>query len=462
MTKSTSQNRFRTTLIAVLSVLMSLLFLCSWGTEARASGYPYKNTLNKYTYKTTGQDRDYWKSSRPYYPWHGEPLGSNQTVGPAGCGLTSVTIQLKRSGLTKMSNGDELNPGNMAHYATSKGLLNDWVIRFDEINKFVKGGEASWVTVNSAGIGGTGQPGVKNWSGTPKQLYTAVSKGISKGYYPILLLNDPGHFVAVKDVMKNGKGIDLIDPNRLSNVIKPGGSGYMQHGSYNLSAVVGIVFLKMKTKIQDAKGGTTSNDSGKKSSDDDSGNSGSSSSSNLPADNTFTVNGYGTIEQKDWDEANIDKKLPSGNGNGANPFGLDRYQIQALQDWKDGYKTSLNAVTVTYIRLGVSLMGYLLIIFSIMMVIAYSVDRLGLLDYGCVGFLTSGKFHTIYDTNTEEESYMGLSKSDSNGFGIKSLIMLVIIAVTAATLCFTGQVYWIAFNIYQFSQQIIQWGNSLH
>lgn len=214
--------------------------------------------------------------------------------------------------------------------------------------------------------------------------------------------------------------------------------------------------LKDYGKNPDGSGSGSSSSNNKKKSNDN-GDSDDSDSNTVnpnlaPPDNTFTVNGYGSIEQKDWNEVAIDGKLP----NKQMLDGLDRNQKVMLSQWVADYGNNGSAKVVSIIRSGISLIGFLVLIFTLFLALAYSIDRLGLLDFGMVDLLTSGHFKTVYD----EESMQDMKGTPTKGFNLRTLIMFGILAAVLFVLVITGQAYYLAYQLYYFAYNIINYANN--
>lgn len=253
-------------LALIVITLMSSLALFSNKAYAAYSGkYPYK-VLSKYTYEQIGQaGMDNYKAKAP---WANDKITSSNTIGEAGCGWTALSIQAIRAGETKLVDGNETNPGNLVHYAKGKNYLyaGSWVFDFTKVGKvFPKSSKVELVKVKS--LSGN----MQNFQNVPlgskdTKIYNAIKEGYNKGWYPIILLDKPGHFVAVKSLNSKDKTVNLLDSVFTGKKLENNGgltgvSSQNPKKSYSYQQVKGIGFFKFKTKIQDAKGASTSDDS---------------------------------------------------------------------------------------------------------------------------------------------------------------------------------------------------------
>ena len=151
-----------------------------------------------------------WANWKQYDPkWKSVPLGPS-TVGAIGCAMTSVAIQIARSGVSTTL-GADFNPGTFAQALT-------------QVGGFDSRGNIDWYSVTKIA------PSF-HWTGT--RVYGSVSPStidslIQQGYYVILNVKNGRHWVAVDRV--EGNKIYMFDP----------GSGGTEVGqTYGLSSVVG-------------------------------------------------------------------------------------------------------------------------------------------------------------------------------------------------------------------------------
>lgn len=151
-----------------------------------------------------------WANWKQYDPkWKSVPLGPS-TVGAIGCAMTSVAIQIARSGVSTTL-GADFNPGTFAQALT-------------QVGGFDSRGNIDWSSVTKIA------PSF-HWTGT--RVYGSVSPStidslIQQGYYVILNVKNGRHWVAVDRV--EGNKIYMFDP----------GSGGTEVGqTYGLSSVVG-------------------------------------------------------------------------------------------------------------------------------------------------------------------------------------------------------------------------------
>lgn len=151
-----------------------------------------------------------WANWKQYdSKWKNVPLGPS-TVGTIGCAMTSVAIQIARSGVSTTL-GADFNPGTFARALTQVG-------GFDEK------GNIDWNSVTKIA------PSF-HWTGT--RVYGSIGPGtveslINQGYYVILNVKNGRHWVAVDRV--EGNKIYMFDP----------GSGGTEVGqTYGLNSIVG-------------------------------------------------------------------------------------------------------------------------------------------------------------------------------------------------------------------------------
>lgn len=158
-------------------------------------------------------------------PWKDIRLGSSsETIGTVGCYVTSIAIQIARSGVkTNISN---FNPGTFVTELNKNS------------NSFDSGG----------GLTGSGEsyisnivPGFKkvvqyvNLSKNKQEQINTVQSYIDKGYYVLLHLDNGRHWVAVTGTTKDN--IQMVDPARNNKTV---------YEVYSVSSVVGLSVFEIK------------------------------------------------------------------------------------------------------------------------------------------------------------------------------------------------------------------------
>ena len=134
-------------------------------------------------------------------PWSSIPLGVKDNIGTVGCYVTSIAIQIKRSGAqTKITN---FNPGTFVNEikktpgAFSDGGGLNWVGE-NSISNFVPGFK---IVASHVALGRTKEDQIKT-----------IQKYIDEGYYVVLNLDYGKHWVAVTGT--NSGNIQMVDPGR--------------------------------------------------------------------------------------------------------------------------------------------------------------------------------------------------------------------------------------------------------
>lgn len=150
-----------------------------------------------------------WSNWKQYNPtWGGVALGP-KTVGQIGCAMTSVAMQIMRSGV-QTTLGADFNPGTFASALAKVG-------------GFDAKGNINWGAVSKIA------PGFQ-WTGRVRNGVDSNTIGelVSQGYYVILNVKNGRHWVAVDRV--EGNKIYMYDP----------GSGGTEVGqTYGLNSIVG-------------------------------------------------------------------------------------------------------------------------------------------------------------------------------------------------------------------------------
>lgn len=159
---------------------------------------------------------------------------------------------------------------------------------------------------------------------------------------------------------------------------------------------------------------------------------------------TFQVNGFGTELGKDWDEVALETPT-AAEAAGA----MTTKQKQVLQDWIDEYNNATIFSVVGIIRVLIQTFAILLILFSLLLIVAYSFDRVGVLDFSLLALVTGGKIATAYEK--EDQSFFGKKNQSSGGpkyitFG--GLSLLIILSLLLGYLTFSGRIFIVIQSIY--------------
>lgn len=152
----------------------------------------------------TGGDYSQWKQCNS--PWSNIKIGnSGKSVCEIGCLVTSIAIQIKRSGTIVTVN--DFNPGNFINELNSK-------------NGFVDGGNFAWRGWEQIAPhwyrDGANEYLPASWEGKVNR----ISELLQQGYYPVMCVKAQcKHWVAVTGVVDNN--IIIIDPgyNNITTVL---------------------------------------------------------------------------------------------------------------------------------------------------------------------------------------------------------------------------------------------------
>lgn len=141
-----------------------------------------------------------WKQCDP--SWTNVPVGNGGSMCSIGCAVTSLAIQIARSGtqITNLPSGSSFNPGVFAEVLNSKG-------------GFISGGAIIWdkASLVAPNFHYVGEYAIG--SSNTSTIASALSKELSSGYngkQKFLLLHVPGHYVALDSV--SGNDIKIFDP----------------------------------------------------------------------------------------------------------------------------------------------------------------------------------------------------------------------------------------------------------
>ena len=193
-----------------------------------------------------------------------------------------------------------------------------------------------------------------------------------------------------------------------------------------------------------SKSKSKSDDSSDKKEDTDSG-----------TNDKFIVNGYGSITAKDWKEANVSDSLPTQK----DIDGLSSGQKQALTEWINEYSSNNDMTIVKTTRVATTLIGYMMIIFVLLLALAYAFDRVGVLEMSAVEFITSGKYKTVY-SNEEARELKG-SNLKVKPMNVQALAVVTLIGISIFVLITTGKIYEYSYKLYYLIYNISEYMNNI-
>lgn len=150
--------------------------------------------------RAVSDDYRQWEQANP--EWADVPLGSSgETVGSAGCMVTSVTKLVIQAELKKAS---EINPGILAKWLNENAGFTEYGgLYWGKVSQYVSGLSDEIVLyedVNKKDDNG-------NWVGVSSADYTdEIIEWIEEGYHMVLWVRSKGHWVAVDEGMTLANG----------------------------------------------------------------------------------------------------------------------------------------------------------------------------------------------------------------------------------------------------------------
>lgn len=360
------------------------------------------------------------------------------------------------------------NPGTMYTWGGGHG---DKLQDKDKPEGLDCSGFSDWAYKKGPGVQVSADYGYVTWDmpefGGKFYKDTSNPKDFSRG--DLLLCNDGKHVVIVLGV--EGDKVTIIGSNGGSNL----GSGPAFEGKETdkdggvsiktaeyMTPYLGVVKMKELIEAKQFKEypeakrlkglSVTGSTGGSKTEGNEESNADGTSGANTTGviDDTFEVNGLGTKNAKDWNEVDVAANLPTEG----DLYSLSASQRQTLTDWlqeseKDGLVT-----LVSTIRTGIMLLAILLILFSLLLIVAYAFDRIGVLDFSVLSVITGGKLYTVY----EKEDNTFFNKESVGGKGVTggTLFILLIISLIMALLILTGKAYKISFTLITGVTQLVE------
>lgn len=174
-----------------------------------------------------------------------------------------------------------------------------------------------------------------------------------------------------------------------------------------------------------------------------------------PSDDSFTVNGYGSLTQKQFDEMISDAQAYVNQQQ--NPQGdLSSDQKTNLGAWIDDYNGKNTAKWVSISRMIIMLTGYLCLIYDLIITFAYGFDRVGIFEQSLVGVLSLGKWETA--AFSEDSTFLQKTSTDeSKRVGFKDIVIINIFFVSLFVLITTGALFRMVAALYVAVQQLAEW-----
>lgn len=167
-------------------------------------------------------------------------------------------------------------------------------------------------------------------------------------------------------------------------------------------------------------------------------------------DDTFTVNGYGTVNGKTWDDIKIE--TPDAAQASQDIQGT---QKQELSDWVSEYNSAATLSLIGIARITTQAVGFVLVMFAVAIVLAFAFDRVGVFDVSAVALLTNNKLETAYqseDSNFLDKRVQGQSKR----IVTKDVVIIVLLVLAISYLLFSGYIYMICYKLYYIAQIIVK------
>ena len=158
-------------------------------------------------------------------PWKDIRLGNtSRTIGSHGCYVTSIAIQIARSGVK--TNLNNFNPGTLVTE------LNKNSNSFDGYGGLTGAGQSN---ISSIVPGFKIENNYIELKKSKEDQISTIKKYIDQGYYVLLHLDNGKHWVAVTGVTDDN--IQMVDPGRSDKYV---------YNAYPVSSCVGITLLSIK------------------------------------------------------------------------------------------------------------------------------------------------------------------------------------------------------------------------
>ncbi|PHE64462.1 N-acetylmuramoyl-L-alanine amidase [Bacillus toyonensis] len=390
--------------------------------------YPFFHTNVAYaddSYKTWKQYEGDW-SDRLYVNSHGQyKFGDHVgeankrkrwgTVTDWGCYLTAMAIQIKRSGA---------GPDGMTPWTFIEHMHN---------NGYMAGSDASDV--------GDAPTGVKTFSNgkfrasssfqmrisgkSQEQKTQAIKTALDAGFYPVVKVKLGGgpHFVAI-DRVENGK-VYMFDPGSSKDDL------FAQYGSTPEE----IRVFESDVPVSKATGGSSGGGAPAE------GGQQPQQPQQPDAKEQEKIN----VARMEWDEGKI-KGMPKPRKWDEEPVKtihiseLDQVQQYSISKWKDEVKQSEKVDVTKIIRTALMVLGILMIIFSLIYLIAYVIDRVSFLEFKFFEWLTAGK---LTASATGDSTFFSKNEGYPKLVNIRDLIIIETLLIGLSILLLSGGIFYV-------------------
>lgn len=172
-----------------------------------------------------------------------------------------------------------------------------------------------------------------------------------------------------------------------------------------------------------------------------------------PADDSFTVNGYGSLTEKEYLDRTQEISEQLSNQEPTSDFTSE--QKKSLNDWEDDYNRQTDVATVSYSHLFFTLLGFGGILYTILLWFAYALDRVGIFEPSFVGMLSFGKWATA-NPNQEGTYLQEKPSGDIRLLSFKDMSVITSLFIGLFILTSTGVLYTWAYHLYQMIYAVAQ------
>lgn len=370
-------------------------------------------------------------------PWGGAYLNNvsgsnNNTIGNSGCYITSMACALAISGVVSQDT-NKFNPGVFNQDCAKQGL-------FSGVGSIGFGGFGNLMKYNKEVTEAT--QGTENSNMSDDDVYKAIEKAYNEGYFIIVRINcenntDKTHFLCVVSVDTTNKKVYVNDVAGYSGQTKIvelfseyGKKGGTRKHTGHCSSVRHVDRLDL---FKTSKGGIKDFDL-----------------ANGVTPPSTTTTGEEAVEKalnsglsKYIKELHPDHTLNEYNIAPSDVMDLDpntRHRIDEIQ----GFSESGNGI-IHNIRVATILFGMLLVVYSVLLYLAFWFDRMNnILEFSMLKLMTFGRLETAPD----EDEYNGAT--EKKYMTVKGITIRCLVGLFLGIFVMSGKLFQLIYSIIKF------------
>ncbi|MCP1125730.1 hypothetical protein CN326_04085 [Bacillus sp. AFS018417] len=126
---------------------------------------------------------------------------------------------------------------------------------------------------------------------------------------------------------------------------------------------------------------------------------------------------------------------------------LNQSEKNSLEKWKKESETSLSETTINALRIGVSVLGILILIYSLFFLLAFTFDRITVTEWKAMPTITKDRLFVVEDK--EDSTFNQKSYGQPKGISIADLVKIEFLLIGLSICLLNGWIYAIITAIIQ-------------